>query len=258
MSKAAITASPDTHAVGVIDTIPEALRYDWCSDDPTEVAGILRDLMPPHSRVLDIGCGSGAVTLAVNWGKNNDLWGIEPDPTRAAVARSRGINVTCGTLDRKFVDSHAPFDAIMLADVLEHMAAPGEFLELALDALKPGGLILVSVPNVAHWTVRFGLLFGQFEYTETGIRDATHLRWFTKKTIRQLCQNYGLKVLSVRHSAGNDLPEYRKRVAVAASTGAATSTPRAKPDTNGPWPVCLPTRASYPSSDQVERVDGFA
>jgi predicted TPR repeat methyltransferase len=210
MPKAAMAGSPDAHAVGVIDTVPEALRYDWCSDDPAEVAGIMRVLMPSRSRVLDIGCGTGAVTLVVNRDKDNDLWGIEPDPTRAAIARSRGINVTCGALDQKFLDSHAPFDAIMLADVLEHIAAPGEFMSLALGAVKPGGLVLLSVPNVAHWTVRFGLLFGRFDYTETGIRDATHLRWFTEKTIRKLCQNCGLDVLSMQFSAGNDLLEYRR------------------------------------------------
>jgi methionine biosynthesis protein MetW len=209
MWKAEMIASPDAHAAGVIDTNLEALRYDWCNDDPAEVAGILRDLMPAHSRVLDIGCGTGAVALAVNRDKDNHLWGIEPDPTRAAVARSRGINVACRNLDREFVDRCAPFDVIMLSDVLEHVASPGEFLELALAALKPGGLVLLSVPNVAHWTVRFGLLFGRFDYTETGIRDATHLRWFTEKTICGLCRNCGLDVLSVGHSAGNDLPEYR-------------------------------------------------
>jgi len=205
-----MTASPDTHAAGIIDGAPEALRYDWCSDDPAEVAGILRDLMPARSRVLDIGCGTGAVTLAVNRDKGNDVWGVEPDPTRAAVARSRGINVACRTFDREFLDGCAPFDVIMLTDVLEHVAAPGEFLGLALDALKPGGIVLLSVPNVAHWTVRLGLLFGRFDYRETGILDATHLRWFTKRTICDLCKNCGLDVLSVQQSAGTELSEYRE------------------------------------------------
>lgn len=202
--------NPDAHAAGIIDTTPQALRYDWCSDDPAEVAGILRDLMPQRSRVLDIGCGTGAVTLVANRDKDNDLYGIEPDPTRATVARSRGINVVCGNLDQGFLDGHPPFDVIVLADVLEHVAAPGEFLSRALSALKPDGLVLLSVPNVAHWTVRFGLLFGRFDYTETGILDATHLRWFSEKTIRKLCEYCGLDVLSMRHSAGNDLQEYRQ------------------------------------------------
>ena len=94
-----MTVSPDTHAAGIIDATPEALRYDRWSDDPAEVGGILRGFMPPRSRVLDIGCGTGALTIAVNHDKGNDLWGIEPDLTRAAMARPRGINVACGGLD---------------------------------------------------------------------------------------------------------------------------------------------------------------
>jgi methionine biosynthesis protein MetW len=205
-----MVASPDAHAAGVIDTTPAALRYDWSSDDPAEVAGILHDLMPSRSQVLDVGCGTGAVTLIANRDKNNDVWGIEPDPARAALARERGVNIAGANLDRQFVERHASFDVVVLADVLEHVAAPGDFLKLAIAVLKPGGLVLLSVPNVAHWTVRFALLLGRFDYTETGIRDATHLRWFTEKTIRLLCRKCGLVVQSVRHSAGNDLPEYRR------------------------------------------------
>ena len=79
-----MTVSPDTHAIGIIDAPPDALRYDWSNDDPTEVAGLLRALMPRRSRVLDIGCGSGAVTLIANRDKDNEVWGVEPDPTRSA------------------------------------------------------------------------------------------------------------------------------------------------------------------------------
>jgi SAM-dependent methyltransferase len=165
--------------------------------------------MPSHVRVLDVGCGTGAVTLVANHGKNNEVWGIEPDPERAALAGTRGINVTRGTLDHTFVQSHPPFDVVMLTDVLEHVAAPAELLGLAASAVKPGGLVLLSVPNVAHWTMRLHLLRGCFDYTETGIRDATHLRWFTETTICALVQECGLDVVCAQHSAGNDLPEYR-------------------------------------------------
>lgn len=207
MASGETMVSPDAHTLGIVRA--PALRYDWSSDDPAEVAGILHGLMPSQARVLDIGCGTGAVTLVANRGKNNDVWGIEPDPERAALAGMRGINVTCGTLDHAFVQDRPPFDVVMLTDVLEHVAAPAELLSLAASALKPGGLVLLSVPNVAHWTMRLHLLRGRFDYTETGIRDATHLRWFTETTLRALLQECGLDVLCTQHSAGNDLPEYR-------------------------------------------------
>jgi methionine biosynthesis protein MetW len=207
MASGETVLSPDAHALGVIRA-PQALRYDWSSDDPAEVAGILHTLMPSRVRVLDVGCGTGAVTLVANRGKDNEVWGIEPDPERAALAGARGINVTRGTLDHAFVRRHQPFDVVMLADVLEHVPAPAKLLGLAASALRPGGLVLLSVPNVAHWTMRLHLLRGRFDYSDTGIRDATHLRWFTKTTIRALVQGCGLDVLSVHHSAGYDLPEY--------------------------------------------------
>ena len=206
MASGETMVSPDAHTLGAVNA--PALRYDWSSDDPAEVAGTLRALMPSRARVLDVGCGTGAVTLVANRDKDNEVWGIEPDPERAAVAAERGINVACGMLDHEFVRHHAPFDVVMLADVLEHVAAPADLLRLAASALKPGGLALLSVPNVAHWTMRLHLLRGRFDYTETGIRDVTHLRWFTESTIRALVGRCGLDVLCVRHSAGNDLPEY--------------------------------------------------
>jgi methionine biosynthesis protein MetW len=204
-----VATGPDGRAIGLVDELPDALRYDWASEDPEEVAGVLRAMMPAGVRVLDIGCGTGAVTAIVNRDKRNEVCGIEPDPARATHARTHGIEVYDGELDETFRNRHAPFDVVVLADVLEHVAAPAQLLDRAAGILKPGGLVLLSVPNVAHWTVRLSLLCGRFDYTETGIFDATHLRWFTRKTIVALCRNCGLDVLSVRQTAGDDLPEYR-------------------------------------------------
>ena len=66
-------------------------------------------------------------------------------------------------------------------------------LRIATRALVPGGAIVVSVPNVAHWTVRLDLLCGRFQYRETGIMDATHLRWFTRDGIALLLDAAGLR-----------------------------------------------------------------
>jgi SAM-dependent methyltransferase len=94
---------------------------------------------------------------------------------------------------------------------LEHVADPGNFLQLAHRALLPRGRVIASVPNVAHWSVRVDLLRGRFDYQPTGIRDATHLRWFTAETVRLLFESSGLRVVSLRHTAGVTLPEYETR-----------------------------------------------
>lgn len=206
--------SPDGNAAGLIGPGASALRYDQGiplgNEDPHEVPGILRRWMPERVRVLDVGCGTGALTVRTTREKNNDVVAVEPDPTRADVARSRGLNVVCGFLDERFVVAHRPFDVIVFSDVIEHVAAPSQILELATKALSKDGVILASVPNVAHWTVRLRLLFGRFDYTSIGIMDATHLRWFTRKSLRRLFEACDLQVTDITMTPGAWMPEYAK------------------------------------------------
>jgi predicted TPR repeat methyltransferase len=105
-------------------------------------------------------------------------------------------------------------DAIVVADVLEHLRDAPALLALIRDALAPGGRIFVSVPNIANITVRLGLLFGVFQYRERGILDNTHVRFYTLRTIRQEIENAGFRVLAIRGSsvplrliAGRFIPE---------------------------------------------------
>lgn len=214
MSIATVMASPDANSEGLAGSSGDALRYDHATstsrEDPNEVPGILRLWMPEHVRVLDVGCGTGALTLRATTGKHNDVIAIEPDAVRADVARSRGLKVICGLLDDSVIAEHGPFDVVVLSDVIEHVAAPSQMLELAARALKPQGVIIASVPNVAHWTVRARLLLGRFDYTPTGIMDATHLRWFTRKSLRSLFESCDLRVTDLTVAAGTWMPEYRK------------------------------------------------
>jgi methionine biosynthesis protein MetW len=203
-----VAASPDRHGEGLLDRSLEALRYDGQSDDPFEVAGMLRGMMPSNVRVLDVGCGTGSVTLIANRDHGNTVLAIEPDPERAAVARARGLAVHNGLLDEAFLAEHGAFDVVMASDVVEHTAAPAELLQMMVRALRPGGLLLISVPNVAHWTVRLNLLFGRFDYAPVGIMDVTHLRWFTTRTIADLVNRAGFEILELRHTAGIWLAPY--------------------------------------------------
>lgn len=201
---------PENDSGGFLKEPLDAMRYDSSERDPWEVGGVLARLMPSGVKVLDIGCGTGSITLQANEGRNNDVLCVEPDRARAAVAASRGLNVVCGIADKAFLDKHGPFDVIMLSDVLEHLSAPADLLTLARAALTPGGKVLVSVPNVAHWTVRLRLLFGRFNYTNVGIMDATHLRWFTARTLTELFEGCGFKVDTMQWTAGAWMGEYER------------------------------------------------
>jgi len=201
--------APDSSALGLIGRKPDPLRYgQGDSADVAEAPGIMRSLMPTNARVLDVGCGTGGLTVAINGGKNNTILCVEPDPERAAVARGKGLQVVSGFFDEAFIETCGAFDAILFGDVLEHLADPVGFLTLARRCLAPGGVIIVSVPNIAHWTVRLRLLFGRFDYSDGGIMDATHLRWFTRKTLLAMLAHAGLEASDVHASLGLWMTEY--------------------------------------------------
>jgi len=90
------------------------------------------------------------------------------------------------------------FDAIVFADVLEHLADPEPLVRAARGWIVPGGSLLVSVPNVANLTVRLSLLAGRFEYAEKGILDRTHLRFFTRRSARRLIESAGFRIDRIR------------------------------------------------------------
>jgi len=87
------------------------------------------------------------------------------------------------------------YDYVLLLDVLEHMPYPDQFLQELDPFLKPGGQILISVPNIAHWSIRFSLLFGRFNYKHRGILDKTHFRFFTRSSLKEmLCLRQDLSI----------------------------------------------------------------
>src|SRR6185436_18361828 len=98
--------------------------------------------------------------------------------------------VICGSaedipLDR--VREHAPFDALLFADVLEHLREPADVLARFATLLSPGGYVIASLPNVRHHTVLWNLFRrGYWPHRDRGIHDRTHLRWFAKRNIEEL------------------------------------------------------------------------
>lgn len=202
----------DAGAAGLVGDV-DPHRYDWAGvfgdGDDIEVPGIVSRWLSPRSRVLDVGCGTGAMTALVGRRVTGTLTALEPNPARAAAARTRGLDVTCGVLDESFLAGREPFEAIMFLDVLEHLVDPAEILSIARKGLAPGGYVIASVPNVAHWTVRLKLLLGKFDYVSQGIMDVTHLRWFTRKSFRLLFEQAGFEVVEFKGSAGAWLDAYR-------------------------------------------------
>lgn len=196
-------------AVRGLTTAPvSALRYDSRSADPHESSGLLMAMIPRGARVLDIGCGTGSISGMMREVRHADVLGIEPHPERAKKAEEEGIRVVNGFYTDDIPRTHGTFDVVLFADVLEHLADPIHVLEQVKPALAPGGRVLASIPNVAHWSVRLRLLAGRFDYRPTGIMDATHLRWFTREGVRRLFHGAGYEIERFHAAAGAWMDEY--------------------------------------------------
>jgi cyclopropane fatty-acyl-phospholipid synthase-like methyltransferase len=123
--------------------------------------------------------------------------GVELSPESAESARRHCEKVVVGdaeTLDLERALDGALFDAVVFADVLEHLREPGTVLHRLRPLLAEGGAVIASIPNVAHASVRLALLAGEFRYREAGLLDRTHLRFFTRESIQDLFEASGYLV----------------------------------------------------------------
>ena len=151
-------------------------------------------------RVLDVGCGFATTSQSIQR-LGNEVTGIESSPEACTVARTRIARVIDADLQTADLGARQ-FDAILFADVLEHVAWPVGVLERYLRWLAPGGSVIISLPNVGLWAVRFAHLFGRWEYQETGVLDRTHLRFFTKKSARWMIGEAGLAPVATTYNPG--------------------------------------------------------
>lgn len=150
-------------------------------------------------RVLDVGCGAGALGAAFR--RRNPaarLEAVEPDAALAARAEAH-----YDAVHRIDIETTAPpvpagsLDALVFGDVLEHLRDPWAVLKRDAALLSEDGVLLVCVPNVEHWSFAARLLGGRWRYEETGLFDRTHLRWFTRDAMRQALEAAGLVPLEV-------------------------------------------------------------
>jgi predicted TPR repeat methyltransferase len=176
-------------------------KYVW-KEIPSSSHDVLRRRireLPSGLRLLDLGAAGGHLGRAVR-DRCAFLAAVEPDPGTPAAARAvyddwrTGDALAAGPWEK-------PFDVVVCADVLEHVARPEELLARISGWLAPGGTLFVSLPNVANASVRAALLLGRFRYADRGILDRTHLRFFTRATGRELLVAGGFRIASVRPTA---------------------------------------------------------
>jgi predicted TPR repeat methyltransferase len=160
---------------------------------------LIRRFTPRGGTLLDLGASAGHLGAAVRDHFDRTI-GFEYEV--ACIDSLRRIFDDAAIADlEKLRRLPKEIDAIVLADVLEHLRDPRTLLDLVRDSLAGDGRAFISVPNIANVTVRLGLLFGIFEYRDRGILDNTHLRFYTMRTIRREIESAGFRVLAVRGSS---------------------------------------------------------
>ena len=172
--------------------------------DPNNTHAILLRLVGRDQEVLEIGCATGYMTRVLATRQGCRVTGFEINAEAARLAQPFLQRLITGDLERAadLAEIAGEFDVVLIGDVLEHLAAPGPALRAFRAHLRPGGRLIVSLPNVAHWSIRRALLAGRWELTDVGLMDRTHLRWYTRRTAAALLEATGYRITLRRASYG--------------------------------------------------------
>ena len=178
-------------------TLPRPSVYNHSVDASAQnnSHALMLGLIGHGQRVLEVGCATGGMTVALG-AQGCTVVGIEIDPDAAEQARRHAESVHVVDLDGERLSARLPgerFDVIVFGDVLEHLRNPQATLADALQLLRAGGRVVISVPNMAHADVRLALLEGQVPYADLGLLDRTHRHWFTRDNLQALLKSCGLR-----------------------------------------------------------------
>lgn len=158
---------------------------------------IVRRMIGKDNIVLDIGCSSGYMGLISD--RSNKFYGLDISNEALKIAKKKYVSTSLYDLNSlRKIPWNIRFDVIVFADVLEHTVFPDQVLSFIIkNYLKKNGKVVISLPNIANWQIRFNLLTGNFNYSSGGIMDKTHLHFYTFRTSKELVESCGLKISEV-------------------------------------------------------------
>lgn len=154
------------------------------------------DHIPCGGTALDIGGGDGATAATLKAEGRVARIGVVdmvPPANPCAIDFAYQGNIEDPALLDQINSDQGPFDTIMCLDILEHFVDPWAVMERLTAMLKPGGVIVASIPNVRHYSVVLPLLLrGRWDYADAEVLDRTHLRFFVRRTAIELMMSTGL------------------------------------------------------------------
>jgi glycosyltransferase involved in cell wall biosynthesis len=185
---------------GTSDWVPKPQDYAFKDGDGSSNAVILEMMTGmPRSRILDVGCWDGHFAAHAR-AAGHEVTGV--DCLEIPGVREGTDHFVKASLEEGIPEEVGDgFDIIVAADVIDHLSRPGEVLRDMCRVLRPGGQVLLSVPNFAHWYPRTRIALGLFGYDRRGILDESHLRFFTRATLRRLVHASGFDILE-EHATG--------------------------------------------------------
>lgn len=175
------------------------MKYQYeISNDPRTSHGRILAHIPRGATVLECGCATGYMTRYLGQEMGCRVSIIEYEQEAYEIAKQYAVDGLCCDLMGQEWLSHftgQQFDVILFVDVLEHLSAPEKVLASAATLLKDDGLILVSIPNVAHNDIILKLLHNRWDYTRTGLLDDTHIHFWGAENLKELAQKAGLEII---------------------------------------------------------------
>jgi 2-polyprenyl-3-methyl-5-hydroxy-6-metoxy-1,4-benzoquinol methylase len=182
---------------GTCGWIPKPVEYAFKEGDGSSHAVILdrmRDL--PSGRVLDVGCSGGAFAERLE-ALGHTVTGIDCVEVEGVRDRCSG-GFFLADLEEGLPEGIGEgYDYVVAGDVIEHLSRPERLLAEVRGVLRPDGHVLLSVPNFGHWYSRLRVALGIFDYDRRGILDETHLRFFSRASLRRTVRAAGYDVLSL-------------------------------------------------------------
>jgi 2-polyprenyl-3-methyl-5-hydroxy-6-metoxy-1,4-benzoquinol methylase len=193
------------YSVGVENTLDSIYRdkIDRFSSHSLIVKA-LGEFNLSNKKILDIGCHTGVLLSRLRQARDDSSSYFGADLYDNLEKEFDYIDFLKCDLNEKELDkvfNNNAFDVVILADILEHLINPWEALSNIKKILKPGANIAVSLPNSGHWFFRLKVLFGQINYKSNGLFDITHLRFFTRKTAKELIFNQGYEIKKFNYSS---------------------------------------------------------
>ena len=191
-------------------TVLAADRYECAPrEDRFDRGRLISEFVGANRRVLELGCSTGFVSRLL---KQNGchVTGVEYDLHAIEKASRICDEVVWADLNQPSWGGslRETFDVVLMGDVLEHLLFPEQALEQAQALLSEGGSIVISLPNIAHWTARAKIMTGHFDYQKTGLLDYTHVRFFTLRSARALIENSGYRITRFQAVIGGRLSDH--------------------------------------------------